>query len=504
MGTVQSTAKKAPQKISRHVTGASPRVTLAFRAHETIRRHFFRSLARVSVLMTSDLAAFLVLRATMGISRDTAVTGTAVARVLNRAFPFGYLGGWRYAVALLIGLAITGNYGQGDKRRDSTRLMGGVLLATALSLWQNVWVMGVPRVAVQFAVTALAFWVTLRGIRRAIDWIVTSYRARTAQAERVLFIGDQNDSGARQVNARLLRDGMISVGWVPLRNGHPDSDGLASPEDIWHILQQRPADTVVLTSQLPEDILHSVVDASAAAGCRTLLVPRFNGASELRPGVAWHHGLPFLELSLPGLTVPHLLLKRFLDVVGASLLLVAASPLLLLIWAVIKVTSPGPALFAQDRVGLGGRLFRCLKFRTMREGADGEKESLAHLNHTGDPRLFKIPNDPRVTRIGRFLRRWSLDELPQLWNVLVGDMSLVGPRPFPETDLAGYQDHHFFRLSAKPGITGLWQVKGRSDIVDFEEVVRLDREYIERWSVGLDLAIMAQTFPAVFRRNGAY
>ena len=160
--------------------------------------------------------------------------------------------------------------------------------------------------------------------------------------------------------------------------------------------------------------------------------------------------------------------------------------------------------FSQERVGLGGRVFRFHKFRTMRQGADGEKAGMAHLNHTGDPRLFKIPNDPRVTRVGALLRPWSLDELPQLWNVLVGDMALVGPRPFFESDLAAYRDHHFSRLGAKPGITGMWQVNGRSDVVDFEEVVRLDRQYIDQWSLSLDFQIMAQTVPAVFRRTGAF
>src|SRR5204863_7539031 len=128
--------------------------------------------------------------------------------------------------------------------------------------------------------------------------------------------------------------------------------------------------------------------------------------------------------------------------------------------------SRGPVFFRQDRVGLGGRVFRFVKFRTMRDGADAEKQTVAHLNHTGDPRLFSIPNYPRVTRLGARLRHWSLDELPQLWNVLMGDMSLVGPRPFFESDLEGYRDHHFIRLGAKPGITGLWQVSGRSDVVD--------------------------------------
>jgi lipopolysaccharide/colanic/teichoic acid biosynthesis glycosyltransferase len=137
-------------------------------------------------------------------------------------------------------------------------------------------------------------------------------------------------------------------------------------------------------------------------------------------------------------------------------------------------------------------------------GADAEKEALAHLNLTGDRRLFKIPNDPRVTLLGAWLRRWSLDELPQLWNVLRGDMSLVGPRPFFESDLEDYEDHHFRRLGAKPGITGLWQVSGRSSVVDFEEVVRLDRDYIEQWSIWLDLWILLRTIPTVFQRTGAY
>ncbi len=189
---------------------------------------------------------------------------------------------------------------------------------------------------------------------------------------------------------------------------------------------------------------------------------------------------------------------------GAALGLVLLAPLLLLLAVAIKLDSPGPVLFTQRRAGLGGRAFSMLKFRTMRHGADEEKECFAHLNLTGDPRLFKIPDDPRVTRFGRFLRRWSLDELPQLWNVLRGDMSLVGPRPFFERDFAVYEEHHFHRLGAKPGITGLWQVSGRSEIIDFEEVVRLDREYIESWSLSLDVSIIARTLPAVLSRTGAY
>jgi lipopolysaccharide/colanic/teichoic acid biosynthesis glycosyltransferase len=196
--------------------------------------------------------------------------------------------------------------------------------------------------------------------------------------------------------------------------------------------------------------------------------------------------------------------KRCLDVIGAAIGLVLAAPLLLLLAALVKLDSRGPVLFTQRRVGFGGRPFQMLKLRTMHDGADVMKPALARMNASDDPRLFKIRRDPRVTRVGRALRRWSLDELPQLWNVLAGEMSLVGPRPFFESDLEAYEARHLQRLSVKPGVTGLWQVSGRSDILDFEEVVRLDRQYIEQWSVALDLRILARTLPAVVSRTGAY
>jgi lipopolysaccharide/colanic/teichoic acid biosynthesis glycosyltransferase len=198
------------------------------------------------------------------------------------------------------------------------------------------------------------------------------------------------------------------------------------------------------------------------------------------------------------------LAKRCMDVVGAAIGLVLVAPLLLVLAVLLKLDSPGPVFFTQRRVGMDGRPFRMLKLRTMQTGADRDKSAVAHLNASLDQRLFKIPSDPRVTRLGRVLRRWSLDEIPQLVNVLKGDMSLVGPRPFFESDLPEYEVRHFWRYAVRPGVTGLWQVSGRSEIVDFEEVVRLDREYIETWSLALDARILARTLPVVLRRRGAY
>ena len=215
-------------------------------------------------------------------------------------------------------------------------------------------------------------------------------------------------------------------------------------------------------------------------------------------------GVSELAWQAPALSSHQAVAKRAFDVAISAVALIVLAPFLAILAFLVKLDSRGPFLFVQKRVGLNGRPFHMLKFRTMREGAHDEQASVAHLNASDDARLFKIPDDPRVTRFGRIVRRWSIDELPQLVNVLTGDMSLVGPRPFFESDLDDYEAHHFRRLAVKPGLTGLWQVSGRSDIVDFEEVVRLDRYYIEHWSFLFDLQIIARTIPAVARRRGAY
>lgn len=196
-------------------------------------------------------------------------------------------------------------------------------------------------------------------------------------------------------------------------------------------------------------------------------------------------------------------LKRLVDIVVSIIGLLFLLPLLLIIAIAIKIDSRGPVIFSQTRAGLGGKPFRMFKFRTMVADADKIKMELQHLNESGDIRLFKIKNDPRVTRVGKWLRKLSLDELPQLINVIRGDMSLVGPRPFFTSDLEAYEDEHFERLWVVPGITGLWQVSGRSDILDFEEVVALDRKYIREWNIWKDLKILARTVPAAIGR-GAY
>lgn len=483
---------------------SSRRIALHRRATKTIRRHFLRDFTRMSALIAGDAASFLILRLAADAVRAGGV-GAAFGGFVEGWFPSGYLGGWQFGVALFLGLFLTGAYGRGDARHHGGRLFAGVALAAGMSLWQQVWVAGALVAGVRFLFTLVAVGITLSAVRIAAARIFARVLPSDRRAERVLFVGHPKDPAAMRAHSQLVgRAGMVPVGWVSDKEGFVDDQYLGYTDDIWDILQREPIDTVVLCESLSENRFASVFEALSAAGCRVLALTKYESRPMVRPGFVWHHGVPFVELTMPTLKAQQLILKRMIDVVGAAVGLVVLSPFLLLVALAVKLDSHGPVFFSHERVGLGGRVFRLLKFRTMRDGADEEKGEVAHLNSSGDPRLFKIPNDPRVTRFGAWIRRWSIDELPQLWNALRGEMSLVGPRPFFEKDLADYSDHHFARLSAKPGITGLWQVKGRSDVVNFEEVVRLDREYIDSWSLWLDLKILWATVPTVVRRTGAY
>ena len=232
------------------------------------------------------------------------------------------------------------------------------------------------------------------------------------------------------------------------------------------------------------------------------IVPRF--FEVLSPGADIHsvEGLPMLGLPPGRLSNSAKLLKRAFDIAGAALGLVILAPLFLILGLAIKLDSRGPTFFRQERVGKNDSIFMIWKFRTMAADADERKSELAHLNKHlapgGDPRMFKIDQDPRVTHVGNWLRRWSLDELPQLINVLLGDMSLVGPRPLILDEHRHVDDWAARRLDLRPGITGLWQVLGR-DAIGFDEMVKLDYLYVTTWSLGRDFALIVRTVPRVAR-----
>ena len=214
------------------------------------------------------------------------------------------------------------------------------------------------------------------------------------------------------------------------------------------------------------------------------------------------NGIPLIGVKEPTISGRNLAFKRAVDVFISLVVLILLSPILALSALLIKLESPGPVIFRQTRVGRGGREFTIFKFRTMRVNAEREQEQLAARNEASGP-LFKMRDDPRRTRVGKWLRRTSIDELPQLWNVLRGEMSVVGPRPALPKEVAQYQPWHRRRLEAAPGITGLWQVSGRSEL-DFEEGVLLDLYYVENWSPFLDLKIMLRSIPTILLGRGAF
>ena len=277
----------------------------------------------------------------------------------------------------------------------------------------------------------------------------------------------------------------------------------SNPSTLPTILATRPQE--VLAENLPQTELASALYWQLRrAGIRLRLLPSSVEMLHRRGTPEVIAGLPTLRLELPLLNGWDYHFKRLVDFVGAAVGLVVLSPLLLAVAISIKLTSPGPVFFCQERIGLHGRIFQVWKFRTMTVNAPALQADLELHNQSSDGILFKIKNDPRITPLGRFFRRTSIDELPQLFNVLLGQMSLVGPRPLPIRDVERFDPWHHVRHQVLPGITGLWQVSGRSNLDDFDDAARLDLYYIDNWSLNLDLDILIETLRIVLFARGAY
>ncbi|MFT4688277.1 MAG: exopolysaccharide biosynthesis polyprenyl glycosylphosphotransferase [Limisphaerales bacterium] len=278
----------------------------------------------------------------------------------------------------------------------------------------------------------------------------------------------------------------------------------ASPQKLSELLHDRSANGVILsTGHALFGQVERVIEICELEGVEVWLLADFFRTQISQTTVDDLMGRPMLvfrsapEASWQGVA------KQMLDVVGASFALILLSVPLIIVGALVKLTSSGPILFRQERSGLNGRPFTMLKFRTMVSNAEQKKAELASFNEMDGP-VFKISNDPRVTPIGRILRKFSVDELPQLWNVLKCEMSLVGPRPLPVDEIKRINDPaHRRRLSVKPGLTCLWQIRGRNEVTSFKDWVSLDLEYIDNWSLWLDLKILLKTIPVVVLGTGA-
>lgn len=342
-------------------------------------------------------------------------------------------------------------------------------------------------------VVTLFIWRTL-----AVRLYLTARNA-IAPAARVVVVG-ANALG--QQLAGELAEWYQVVGYVD--NGSDLTEAalplLGSVSELEHVIHHYAVDEVIIA--LPTKRREQVTRLVDRGFRRPVKIKFVTGIGELLPerlevqrlgGRSYVGFTPVAEVSW---------LKRFVDIILVSLGLMAMAPLLALIALAVKLDSRGPVLYGQLRVGKGGRQFRMLKFRSMAVDAESQLAMLRAQNEATGP-LFKMRRDPRVTRVGRFIRRWSLDELPQLFNVLRGEMSLVGPRPPVPSEVAEYEDWQLGRLGAVPGVTGLWQVSGRSE-VPFHDMVRLDMHYIRNWSLALDIEILLRTVPAVLTSRGAY
>ena len=466
------------------------------RAQQNIRIHFSRAIGRILMLLTVDALAFFAMR---GVTRVIATVTTEPVARWRSVTEIAAVDTTQIWVALLVGLVVLGTYGPGDRRRNAYRLLLGCALGLALPLWNGFW-RSPALVAQEYFAVVLFTWFMVWIGRMLLDRFIQRVIPHPRATRRTVLVGEGQDCAHLLSQPSLLPPrqfrvvAAIDIGRTEAAHDHFDA-----------LFWEHKADTVLICGVPSDAVLRQVIRAAARAECQILWVsPTFEDMGAL-PSVAIRQGKPFIELRAPILRARQLMVKRTLDVIVASLLLLLLSPLLALVAVLVMLDSPGPVLFRQLRPGLAGKPFGVLKFRTMRRDADQVLEAHPELYQKFLDNGCKLATneDPRISRIGRLLRSTSLDELPQLFNVLRGEMSLVGPRPVVGPELAEYGELASILLSVRPGITGRWQVSGRSSL-PLRERVRIDMDYISTWSVQHDLAIMLRTIPAVMKRRGAY
>jgi exopolysaccharide biosynthesis polyprenyl glycosylphosphotransferase len=363
------------------------------------------------------------------------------------------------------------------------------------------------RLMLPYAAALVALLVSLVRLVDISRWRRRLRRGQGATRALVVGAGEVGRAVIRNIIAEP-ESGYSVLGYLdddPAKRSQPLGrfEPLGGTRDLLHILKSHPVDEVIIA--LPWKSRDKIVRLAAQcddALVRARIVPDLFEMSLGRVDVESLNGIPLIAVRPAGIGGGSYRLKRAIDVAAAALTLAFLSPLLAVLAVAIRLDSPGPILYRQTRVGRDGRLFVCYKLRSMVVGADSQQTELRDHNEATGP-IFKMRRDPRLTRAGRAIRRLSLDELPQLVNVLRGEMSLVGPRPPMPAEVAEYQEWHRRRLEIAPGLTGLWQVSGRSDLT-FDEMVMLDLFYAENWSLGLDLRILLRPVPTVLLGTGAY
>jgi exopolysaccharide biosynthesis polyprenyl glycosylphosphotransferase len=342
--------------------------------------------------------------------------------------------------------------------------------------------------------------------RALVQLVATALHKRGIGVERVLVVGGNN-------LGRIIMQSLASrahLGYQVVGFVDDDRAGdfgrfrhLGGLDDVERLAEAEKIDQVIVALPAASHAaILRIVDHCRQDQVSFKLVPDLYEMSLSRVDVDTVSGIPLIGLKDVSIVGWNAITKRGIDIAVAALALLALSPLLIAVALLIKLESRGPVMYRHVRIGKNRQPFTMYKFRSMRQDADKLRTALLEAQ-SGDNRLFKDRRDPRITRIGAVIRRWSIDELPQFWNVLIGDMSVVGPRPQIPPEVANYEDWHYKRLAVSPGLTGLWQVSGRSELT-FDEMVIYDIYYIENWSLGLDFRILLRTVPAVLQGRGAF
>jgi exopolysaccharide biosynthesis polyprenyl glycosylphosphotransferase len=470
-------------------------------ANQTHRRVLISVLMDVVLICTGGLLA-LKLEFSLRLSESLAVVGQSFHRMGTLAsVNLGFL--LLYATLLLLAAHSQNLYRHSPARSPLT---GGWLVVRAVAiatviLTAFIYLSGIKTVSrlvvgltALFSVIALTSW-------RACRWYVRRRQfARGVGLQHALIVGAGK---VGQLLAKHLDQnpalGYNVKGFVD-SNHHDDPRILGKIEELSLVIRQEFIDEIFITIPSERELVKTIAQEVKQSNLGLKVVQEmYDGLARLSPE-EFVGEFPIRVLQREPVPNSGLRVKRIIDVLAAGIGLVLLSPFFALIALAVKLDSSGPVFYRASRVGKKGRRFICYKFRTMIARADEQKSGLQHLNERTGP-LFKIAKDPRVTRLGSFLRKHSIDELPQLWNVVKGDMSLVGPRPPEFDELIEYKLEHLRRLDAIPGITGLWQVSARQDPY-FETVVALDNHYIEHWNLMLDFRIMLKTIPVVLKGLG--
>jgi exopolysaccharide biosynthesis polyprenyl glycosylphosphotransferase len=467
-----------------------------------LRAQTLRNLVRIGTLLALDFGGLFA-------AIFTALMVKAVLRADTWAWHASYveaksLIAFAYLVTALL-FARSGLYAERAQRPGLPKIVTSLFQTTVVALLYAV-VSGEQYQSYYIFYGTLVFAIIYVGsIRWGFEKITGVLLRAAGYRRRALLVGSgQHIEDVAHALVDEVHAPVEMVGFISL-TPRPDNGlrSLGRIEDLAKVLDtQRVQEVIIADPDFPQSQAVELVDQCHQRGVTVRIAPSTMEILVHRAEFVPGQSVPLFELRPPVFEGVDFLLKRTFDVVGAMLLLFFLSPFFLAIALAIKVTSRGSIFYASQRPGIGGAPFSCWKFRTMYRDADQRQADLESINEASGA-LFKIRDDPRMTPVGRILRGFSLDELPQLWNVVRGQMSLVGPRPLPLRDYDQLEDWHKKRYLVLPGITGLWQISGRSEL-DFDDLVRLDFLYLERWSVFLDLSILVKTVPAVLSRRGAF